>query len=502
MTAFVLVSGPFTGDWVWQEVAARLREAGAEVHPAMLTGMGDHRRPGGPGTDLGTHVEDLVRLIDGIDAAEVVIVGHDYGIHPVLGAADRRPERIARVVYLDAGMPEDGDAAVALVPDHALRERLLQQSGPSESDWRVPPPQGDEWQRWGSTDGIPAEALARMDRLAVPQPAGTFTQPLRLSGAASGLPTTGVLCTAGGVGIETVEFLVRSGPPQFRRLADPQVSFFELATGHWPMLSSPGELASVLLRAAAGEGHRVAAAPSEQPDHLRSFLMDVPERPRERVGRTDLYLPDADEPRPAVVFVHGGPVSPDARPTPRDWPGFVGYCRYVASLGAVGVMLDHRLHALTDYARAAEDVAAAVERVRADPRVDGERIALWYFSAGGLLSADPLAEPPPWLRCVALTYPVLAPLPGWGLVDSRFRPVAAVGSAGRLPVVLTRVGRENAAIAATVGEFLSAAENCKAGVEVVDVPLGRHGFETTDHSEEARGAVERAVRSVLGHLTG
>ncbi|MFC5148199.1 alpha/beta hydrolase [Streptomyces aureoversilis] len=514
MTAFVLVSGPFTGGWVWQEVTARLGESGAEVYPATLTGMGDPHRPAGPGTDLETHIEDLVRLIDGIAAPEVVIVGHDYAIHPVLGAADRRPERIARIVYLDAGLPQDGDAPLALVPDQAVREGLSQQGGQrqseseSESDWRIPPPQRDEWQLWGSTEGIPAEALARMDRLAVPQPAGTLTQPLRLSGAGSGLPTTGVLCTANGASIEMVEFLVTSGPPQFRWLADPQVTFFELATGHWPMLSSPDELAGVLLRAAAGEGHRVTAPQGEQPGHLRPFLLDVEERPRERVGEMDLYLPDppgaqeADRPRPAVVFVHGGPVAPDGRPTPRDWPAYVGYCRYVASLGAVGVMLDHRLHGLADYARAAEDVAAAVERVRADPRVDGDRIALWYFSGGGLLSADPLAEPPPWLQCLAMTYPVLAPLPGWGMVDARFRPVQAVSRAGRLPVVLTRVGLENEAIAATVGEFLSAAEDCKADVEVVDVPLGRHGFETVDHTEEARRAVDRAVRSVLGHLMG
>lgn len=162
--------------------------------------------------------------------------------------------------------------------------------------------------------------------------------------------------------------------------------------------------------------------------------------------------------------------------------------------------LDHRLHSLDDYARAAEDVAEAVELVRADPRVDGERVALWYFSAGGLLSADWLAAPPAWLRCVAATYPVLAPLPNWGLADSRFRPAATVRTAGQLPIVLTRVELERAEIAATVEEFLTAAEDCKANVEVVDVPLGQHGFETIDHSEQARDAVTRAVRSVLGHL--
>ncbi|GGR31801.1 alpha/beta fold hydrolase [Streptomyces netropsis] len=499
MTAFILVSGAYTGGWVWREVAARLRESGAEVHPVTLTGMGDRRHPAGPETDLETHIQDLVRLIDHVDAPEVVIVGHCYGIHPVLGAADRRPERIARIVYLDAGMPRDGDPALELVPDRAVRDRLLHRAEQTEDDGLIAPPSLDEWQRWGSTAGIPADALERLVRRAAPQPLGTLTQPLRLSEAVSGLPMTGVLCTDNGSGIAMVESLVGLGDPRFQALIDPQVSFFELDTGHWPMLSTPDELAEVLLRAAAGEGHRLAA-PSGHPAHLRRFLMEVPERPRERVGRVDLYLPDADRPRPAVVFVHGGPVPAGVRPTPRDWPTYVGYGRYVASLGAVGVTLDHRLHDLADFERAAEDVAEAVELVRADPRVDGERVALWYFSSGGLLSADWLAAPPPWLRCVAATYPILAPPPNWGLAHPRFRPAAAVRAAGRLPIVLTRVGLENAGIAMTVEEFLTAAKECEADVEVIDVPLGHHGFETVDHTEQAREAVERAVRSVLGHL--
>ncbi|MGW3819957.1 alpha/beta hydrolase [Streptomyces sp. NPDC005046] len=504
MTAFVLVAGAHTGGWIWQEVAARLRESGAEVYPVTLTGMGEQALPAGPGTDLETHVHDLLRLIDQVDAAEVVMVGHCYGIYPVLGAADRRPERIARIVHLDAGMPGNGDQALALVPEQAVRNGLLNRVGAAEDEWRIQPPALEEWHRWGSVEGLSPTVLARLAENAVAQPVGTLTQPLRLSGAVSELPSTGVLCTANGSSIAMVEGLVGLGDPRFQVLTDPRVSFFELDTGHWPMLSRADEVADVLLRAAAGEGHRVAATVSEEPAHLRPFLMDVPERRRERVGRVDLHLPDAPaedgSPWPAVVFVHGGPVHPDVRPTPRDWPAFVGYARYVAGRGAVGVTLDHRLHDLADYGRAAQDLADAVDLVRADPRVDENRVALWYFSAGGLLSADRLAAPPPWLRCVAATYPILAPLPNWGLVDSRFRPADAVRTAGRLPIVLTRVELERAEIAVTVEEFLAAAKECDADVEVIDVPLGHHGFETTDHTERASRAVERAVRSVLGHL--
>jgi dienelactone hydrolase len=80
----------------------------------------------------------------------------------------------------------------------------------------------------------------------------------------------------------------------------------------------------------------------------------------------------------------------------------------VASRGIAGVTVDHRLHDPADYPRAAADVAAAIQAVRADPRIDAGRIGLWFFSGGGLLLADWLRTPPDWLRCAAATYPLLA----------------------------------------------------------------------------------------------
>ncbi|MFJ3639395.1 alpha/beta fold hydrolase [Streptomyces sp. NPDC090108] len=501
MTTFVLVSGPFTGGWVWRETAARLGEAGARACPLSLTGLGERRHLARPGTGLETHVEDVVQLIDHLDEADLVLVGHDYAIHPVLGAADRRPERVGRIVYLDSGMPQDGDTALALVPDQEVRERLSRPDGPAEHGGRVPVPEPGGWERWGSTAGLSARALERLDRYAAPQPSGTLVEPLRLTGAAAGTPVTGVFCTASGTTIAMVEAFVRTGPPQFRALARPGVTFFEIPTGHWPMLSAPDGLAAVLLDAAAGKGHRITVGEDEQPFSTRPFVLDPPECPRERTGAVDLFLPDAADPRPAVVFVHGGPVPADARPTPRDWPLYTGHARHAAALGMVGATVDHGLHALTDYARAAEDVAAAVALVRADPRVDADRVALWFFSGGGPLLTDWLAAPPPWLRCVAASYPVLAPLPGWHTMDARFRPAEAVRTAGELPVVLTRAGLEQPTIAATVAEFLTAATAAGTRVETVDVPAGRHGFDVADHTEESRAAVRAAHDTVLAHLS-
>lgn len=255
MTAFILVSGMFTGPHVWEDTAAQLASEGAEAHAVALTGLDGSRAAEAAGTDLETHIADVLAVIDSVDVAagrEIVLVGHDYGIHPALGAADRRAERIDRIVYLDSGMPQDGVPALAAVPDQSLREELTGHAGAAGTQRELPSPARDAWQRWGSTAGIPDEALDRLTALAAPQPLRTLLQPLRLTGAAASLPITGVLCNGNGASIELIQMRVGFGDPALQVLTDPRVTFFELPTGHWPMLSLPAELADVLLRAAAG----------------------------------------------------------------------------------------------------------------------------------------------------------------------------------------------------------------------------------------------------------
>jgi acetyl esterase/lipase len=237
-------------------------------------------------------------------------------------------------------------------------------------------------------------------------------------------------------------------------------------------------------------------------DHLNPFVLPV-DRPAERTGQVDRYLPDdLTEPRPAVLLVHGGPVHPERPPTPRDWPVYRGYGAAIAARGAVGATVDHPLYDPTRLAQSAEVVSAALEEVRADPRVDPDRIAIWAFSGGGLLLADWLREPPAWLRCIGATYPLLAPFPHWP-VEMRFRPVDVVAgwtAAPAVPIVLTRVGREHSSIASTVADFVAATDKIGAPVEIIDVPNGQHGFDYLDHTDESRAAVQRALDTVLAHL--
>jgi acetyl esterase/lipase len=235
---------------------------------------------------------------------------------------------------------------------------------------------------------------------------------------------------------------------------------------------------------------------------LEPFVLNVAEAPRRRQGVVDVYSPVGgdDKARPAVVFVHGGPLPADVRPTPRDWPVYVGYASLTAGRGMVGITHDHRLHSPRDYPLAADDVASAIAEIRGLDGVDRDRVALWFFSGGALLSADWLIQPPPWLRCVALTYPLLAPLPGWD-VDARFRPVEALRGAASLPILLTRVGRERAEIARTVQAFCASAESHQVAIDVIDVPDGQHSFDMLDHTETSRAAVNHAMDWITSALT-
>jgi acetyl esterase/lipase len=230
------------------------------------------------------------------------------------------------------------------------------------------------------------------------------------------------------------------------------------------------------------------------------FLFSPPAAPVERHDRVDLHLPTADAPRPAVVLVHGGPLPPGA-PDPRDWLLFRGYAALLAEHGAVAALPSLPLHTPADFPPAAEQLRASTDLLRADPRVDPDRLALWFFSGSGLLLADWLRNPPPWLRALAATYPVLAPLPGWQ-VDPRFHPITALDEAGELPpTVLTRAGQDHPGILAGVDAYVAAAARRGTPVHLVDVPDGQHGFDGLQQNEQSRTAVRTALTSVLTLLT-
>ncbi|HKG49425.1 MAG TPA: alpha/beta fold hydrolase [Actinomycetales bacterium] len=111
MSSFVLVHGAWGGGWAWKKVIPLLRAAGHEVHAATATGLGDRVHLAGPAVDLDTHITDVVNVLAFEDLTEVTLVGWSYGGMIITGVAERVPERLAQLVYLDALVPADGETS-------------------------------------------------------------------------------------------------------------------------------------------------------------------------------------------------------------------------------------------------------------------------------------------------------------------------------------------------------------------------------------------------------
>jgi pimeloyl-ACP methyl ester carboxylesterase len=240
MATFVLVHGGWHGGWCWRHVTPLLRARGHEVLTPTLSGLGERAHllePLGDRVNLDLHVQDVQRLLDYEDLHEVVLVGHSSAGMVVAGAANRATNRLVSVVYLDAFVPEDGQALFdILLPE---RRAMYEQAARERGDgWLVPPPPP---QAWGVTDPTQAEWLAA--RL-TPQPLATFTQPVHLANAqaVAALPHTYVHCTVGPVAPSFAPFAARLR-------AAPGWRYAELATGHDAMVTMPNELAEALVAA-------------------------------------------------------------------------------------------------------------------------------------------------------------------------------------------------------------------------------------------------------------
>ena len=106
MATFVLVHGSWAGSVVWRQLAPRLRKAGHEVYAPTLTGIGERKHLLSRDIDLDTHTQDVIGVIDDEDLSDIVLVGHSYAGMVISGVADRVPEKVASLVYLDAFVPE------------------------------------------------------------------------------------------------------------------------------------------------------------------------------------------------------------------------------------------------------------------------------------------------------------------------------------------------------------------------------------------------------------
>jgi len=166
----VFVHGAWGGGWQYTKVQPFLEEAGHTVFRPTMTGLGERVHLGGPDVGLSTHIEDIVNVLEFEELEEVVLVGHSYGGMVIAGVADRVPERIAKLVYFDAILPEDGESVASLFGDAI--DSMATAGGGGAEPWQLVP-------RWVEEGKLPP--------VDVPQPLLTFTEPIVLENPEAGL---------------------------------------------------------------------------------------------------------------------------------------------------------------------------------------------------------------------------------------------------------------------------------------------------------------------------
>jgi pimeloyl-ACP methyl ester carboxylesterase len=231
---FVLVHGAWHGGWCWRDVAAVLRTAGHQVFTPTMTGLGERAHLLNAQVGLSTFIDDIAAVILSEELDNVVLVGHSFGGHVINGVADRMPQLLRQLIYLDGLVVQHGQSALSIMPPavQAERTRTMDAEG-----LRMTIPSPDQF---GLSD--PAQ-LAWVMRQLTPHPLKGYTEPLQLQHPlGNGLPKTYIAVT----------------DPWYPPLAElrqwvrsqPDWDWRELAACHNAMVSAPLALASLLMELA------------------------------------------------------------------------------------------------------------------------------------------------------------------------------------------------------------------------------------------------------------
>jgi len=220
MSTYVLVHGAWGGSYGWRHVRPLLQQAGHSVFTPSLTGLGERSHLATPEVNLSTHIQDVCNAIWFEDLSDIILVGHSYGGMVVTGVADRMPERIRDLVFLDAFQPADGQSLFDMAGG-GLRPG---------TDWRVPPMERRE---------VASDWDAERRQ---PQPRATMEEPVHLSAPLESRPFS-------------LTYIVATGRPDpspvFDRIAEslrgnPRWTVREIAGGHGMIRTNPDGLVRLL----------------------------------------------------------------------------------------------------------------------------------------------------------------------------------------------------------------------------------------------------------------
>ncbi|WP_309106052.1 alpha/beta hydrolase [Arthrobacter sp.] len=225
----ILIAGHWLGAWAWDEVLEHLKTDHSRAIAMTLPGLDAHD-PERATKTLDAQAEAILGVITQHGKQPAILVAHSGANAPVSLVMDRYPELVHRVVWVDSGPVATGSV---FAPD--LPEELEE----------LPLPPFDVLAQQASLEGLSAEVLEQFRARAVPEPGPVLRQPIELTNDARRKVRTTLVCCS--IPSAQVLELAQTGHPMFTEVANLEhLDVIDLPTGHWPMWSSPRDLAKAI----------------------------------------------------------------------------------------------------------------------------------------------------------------------------------------------------------------------------------------------------------------
>ncbi len=233
---FVLVHGAWHGGWCWKKLTPLLTRKGNTVYTPTLTGLGERSHLLNDNINLDTHIHDIVSMIEFEDLNDITLVGHSYAGFVIAGVAEKIPERISAVVFLDALIPDDGKAVLDFLSETA-KNIYHESMKNNDNSWKLLFSQKVDISELGVFSKKDAEWIeSRMTE----QPHNTYSQKISISES-------------------TVKFINESGfyiltsdrqdfIAEYKRASERGLKLFKIdGAGHNSMITQPEKLSEILL---------------------------------------------------------------------------------------------------------------------------------------------------------------------------------------------------------------------------------------------------------------
>ena len=230
---YVCLPGAWMGAWSWQFVLQRLAAAGHDARALPFRGVGERAAELSPELDNDVFLADTIATLKREELRDIVLVGHSFGSLIAGLVTDRVPERIAHLVIIDGGIPQDGQSIFGRIPKEivAKRQKLVKQVAGTDVLPFAPV---------GSLIIDDPELAAWTHRQLTPHPLACYTKPIRLAHpAGNGRPMTYIACTK-------PRYPVSAGMHE-KVQAMPHIRYRPIEAGHNCIISAPDLVARELL---------------------------------------------------------------------------------------------------------------------------------------------------------------------------------------------------------------------------------------------------------------